>query len=50
MKAYDFTEPYLRAVLGFLGMTDVTAYRVEGVATPEKQANALSKAIASVHI
>jgi FMN-dependent NADH-azoreductase len=32
MKAYDFTEPYLRAVLGFLGVTDVDVVRVEGVA------------------
>lgn len=30
-KAYDFAEPYLRAVLGFLGMTDVTTFRIEGV-------------------
>ena len=32
MKAFDFTEPYLRAVLGFLGITDVEVVRVEGVA------------------
>jgi len=32
MKAFDFTEPYLRAVLGFLGITDVDVVRVEGVA------------------
>jgi FMN-dependent NADH-azoreductase len=40
MKAFDFTEPYLRAVLGFLGITDVDVVRVEGVAMsaigPEK--------------
>jgi FMN-dependent NADH-azoreductase len=40
MKAFDFTEPYLRAVLGFLGITNVDVVRVEGVATsaigPEK--------------
>jgi len=40
MKAFDFTEPYLRAVLGFLGITDVDVVRVEGVAVgaigPEK--------------
>src|SRR5579862_6503966 len=28
MKAFDFTEPYLRAVLGFLGVTDVDVVRV----------------------
>ena len=40
MKAFDFTEPYLRAVLGFLGITDVDVVRAEGVAVsaigPEK--------------
>jgi FMN-dependent NADH-azoreductase len=40
MKAFDFTEPYLRTVLGFLGITDVDVVRVEGVANsaigPEK--------------
>ncbi len=32
MKPYDFQEPYLRAVLGFIGMTDVEVIRIEGVA------------------
>src|ERR1044071_197538 len=32
MKAFDFTEPYLRTVFGFLGITDVDVVRVEGVA------------------
>ena len=40
MKAFDFTEPYLRAVFGFLGITNVDVVRVEGVAIgaigPEK--------------
>lgn len=31
-KAADFVEPYLRTVLGFVGITDVTVVRVEGVA------------------
>ncbi|HMI96189.1 MAG TPA: NAD(P)H-dependent oxidoreductase [Micropepsaceae bacterium] len=29
-KAMDFQEPYLRAMLGFLGLTDVTFLHVEG--------------------
>jgi FMN-dependent NADH-azoreductase len=52
MKAFDFTEPYLRAVLGFLGITNVDVVRVEGVAMsaigPEKAlaaANAQSEQI-----
>jgi len=31
-KPFDFHEPYLRAVLGFIGITDVDVVRVEGVA------------------
>src|ERR1700757_2485207 len=46
MKAFDFTEPYLRAVLGFLGIINVDVVRVEGVATsaigPEKALAAAS--------
>ena len=30
--AFNFQEPYLRAVLGFLGLDDVTAVPVEGLA------------------
>jgi FMN-dependent NADH-azoreductase len=29
--AYDFGEPYLKAVLGFIGITDVRTYSVGGV-------------------
>jgi FMN-dependent NADH-azoreductase len=47
-KPYDFTEPYLRTLLGFLGISDVDVVRVEGVANsaigPEK---ALASARAS---
>ena len=39
-KPLDFQEPYLRAILGFLGITDVSAVHVEGAANraigPEK--------------
>jgi FMN-dependent NADH-azoreductase len=31
-KQIDFQEPYLRAVLGFIGLTDIEVVRVEGVA------------------
>ncbi|OXG04423.1 FMN-dependent NADH-azoreductase [Flavobacterium araucananum] len=47
-KSYDFSEPYLRAVLGFLGITDVTTFRVEGTAIPEFAENALRKALTAV--
>ena len=48
LTAYDFVAPYLRTVLGFLGMTDVTVVRVEGTAVPELKDAALAKALASV--
>lgn len=44
MKEYDHTENYLRKVLGFIGITDITAFRVEGVAIPGIKENAMPKA------
>ena len=44
-SAYDHQESYLRAVLGFLGLTDVTAVRAEGLAiSPEAAATARQRA------
>src|SRR5258705_6056658 len=48
-KPLDFQEPYLRAILGFIGLTDVEVVRIEGVAVsavgPEKAvASAMAKA------
>lgn len=48
MMGYDFSEPYLRTALGFLGMRDITAFRVEGIALPDTAATALPKALDSV--
>ena len=33
---YDFEEPYLRGILGFIGITDVTFVRAEGFSGPEE--------------
>jgi len=49
MQAYDFTEPYLRAFLGFIGMTDITTVRVEGTSIPGIKETALSKAFEKVN-
>jgi FMN-dependent NADH-azoreductase len=47
--AFDFQEPYLRAVLGFLGLTDVTFVHFEGLAMGPEAANAnRGKAIAAI--
>lgn len=48
MKAHDFAEPYLRSVLRFLGIDDVTTVRVEGVSIPGLKNDALGKAIDSI--
>ena len=47
-KTYDFVSGYLTSVLGFLGMTDLTVFRVEGVNIPGIKENALDKAIESI--
>lgn len=48
MAAYDSSEPFLRNVLGFLGMTDVTTFRAEGIKIPQLTENALPKAVEAV--
>jgi FMN-dependent NADH-azoreductase len=44
-KPYDFQETYLRAILGFIGLTDVTVVRAEGLAMgPEAATKAVADA------
>ncbi|MDR3508713.1 MAG: NAD(P)H-dependent oxidoreductase [Caulobacteraceae bacterium] len=43
-RAWDFVEPYLRQILGFIGIGDVRTVRVEGMNIPELAINAASKA------
>jgi FMN-dependent NADH-azoreductase len=50
MKEHDFVEPYLRWILGFIGLTDITTVRVEGLAIPGLKETALEKAIAGIHL
>ena len=47
-KAYDFATGYLTALFGFIGMTDVTVFRAEGVSLPNMREQALAKAIESI--
>jgi FMN-dependent NADH-azoreductase len=48
-KAMDYQETYLRAVLGFIGITDVESIHIEGVAMgPDKTAAAMESARQSV--
>jgi FMN-dependent NADH-azoreductase len=46
----DFVAPYLKAFLGFLGMTDLTVFRAEGLKVPGVKETAMEKAIASIVI
>jgi FMN-dependent NADH-azoreductase len=48
MRPFDFATPYVKHLLGFLGITDVTTFRIEGTASPELQDEALNKAIARI--
>jgi FMN-dependent NADH-azoreductase len=46
----DFQVPYLKSVLGFLGMTDVQVVEVEGTAYgPEAAEKAVEAAGAKIH-
>lgn len=47
---YDFVVPFLKAFLGFIGLTDITVIRAEGLAVPGLQESALEKAIDSITV
>lgn len=49
-KANDFVAPYLNAFFGFLGMTDLTVVRAEGLKVPGVMEVAMEKAIGSIRI
>jgi FMN-dependent NADH-azoreductase len=49
-QANDFVAPYLRAFLGFLGMTDLSVFRAEGLHVPEVKELAFQKALESITI
>ncbi|WP_298741315.1 FMN-dependent NADH-azoreductase [uncultured Chitinophaga sp.] len=50
LQANDFVVPYLKAVLGFIGITDVTVVRAEGTSIPGIKEHALEKAIKSIAV
>ncbi|TCQ95395.1 NAD(P)H-dependent oxidoreductase [Neorhizobium sp. JUb45] len=47
-KAMDFVEPYLRAVLGFIGLTDVTFVWAGAQANPDAGRDARANAAAQI--
>lgn len=45
----DFQEPYLRHMFGFMGITDVSFVRAEGLAvSPEQRAASMAEALAAI--
>jgi FMN-dependent NADH-azoreductase len=50
LKPIDYVEPYLKTILSFIGLTDITFFRVEGLMVPELKDIALEKAISSLHL
>jgi len=50
MKPMDHAEPYIRFILGFMGMTDITTYRIEGSGMPGVMETAVKKGLESVMI
>nr|WP_295876907.1 NAD(P)H-dependent oxidoreductase [uncultured Chitinophaga sp.] len=48
MASFDFAEPYLRYMLEFLGIPDVTTYRIEGAGMTATKETAVEKGLASV--
>jgi FMN-dependent NADH-azoreductase len=49
-KPLDFAEPYLKHIFSFIGISDITVFRVEGSAIPGVQDTALEKGINSIHL
>lgn len=50
LKEFDHTESYLRAMLQFLGMTDIKVFRVEGTAMPGIKETAFEKAVENMKL
>jgi len=48
MQGYDHAVPYLKDVLGFIGITDISVVRAEGIGIPSLSELALEKAIEEV--
>lgn len=45
---YDFQEPYLRAILGFIGLTDVTFIHAENQQRPDQAEQSRQAALAQI--
>ena len=50
IKTWDYAEPYLRFILGFIGLTDITTLRIEGSGIPGVKEGAVEKGLQSVAV
>lgn len=50
MKPFDFVVPYLKHILSFIGLSDITVFRVEGSSIPGMKDTALENGISSIHL
>ncbi|SIO01391.1 FMN-dependent NADH-azoreductase [Chitinophaga niabensis] len=50
MQTYDHAEPYLRFILGFIGLTDITTFRIEGGGIPGIMETAVQKGLERVAV
>jgi FMN-dependent NADH-azoreductase len=48
MQSHDYVVPYLKWILGFIGITDVTVQRIEGTAIPGIQDTAVEKGLSGI--
>lgn len=49
-KALDFIEPYLKTSLGFFGLKDITAFRIEGVSVSALKEKAMEVALEKLSV
>ncbi|MDR3695642.1 NAD(P)H-dependent oxidoreductase [Mucilaginibacter sp.] len=49
-KPFDYVEPYLKHILSFIGLKDITTFRVEGTNIPGIKETALENGISSIHL
>ncbi|BAU52406.1 FMN-dependent NADH-azoreductase [Mucilaginibacter gotjawali] len=49
-KPFDYVEPYLKHILSFIGLKDITTFRVEGTNIPGVKETALENGISSIHL
>jgi len=50
MQKYDFVVPFVKTFLEFIGITDISVFRVEGLAIPGIKETALEQAIEKVSL